>query len=132
MLEQRFARLGLDKTISAEKRHDILLVVSELVTNAGCATPHSAISFSAVLEVQGIWVGVWDASDDKPTPRDICLEGVTPDSRALDEGYASEEIGGLGLPLVMALSDEQGIERTRPHGKWVWAKFHFQVAAGQP
>nr|BFE30758.1 hypothetical protein GCM10010200_030090 [Actinomadura rugatobispora] len=76
-------------------------------------------------------VQVWDASDEQPTPRtaiELELDDITPDPNALDEGHQSDEIGGLGLPLVMALADEIGIDPTPPKGKWVWARFHFTPA----
>jgi anti-sigma regulatory factor (Ser/Thr protein kinase) len=127
LLVQRFALLGLDRKICAEERHDILLAVSELVTNACAATPHAAITFRAVFEDGNVWVGVWDSSDKEPTPRPVMsldIEDITPDPHALDEGHWSDQIGGLGLPLVMALTRDRGIEPTPPRGKWVWARFH--------
>ena len=49
---------------------------------------------------------------------EMTLDDVVPDARALDDGGT----GGLGLPIVQALSAECGVTKTEPFGKWVWAK----------
>jgi hypothetical protein len=45
---------------------------------------------------------------------------VSPDAAALDAGH-DDGTGGWGLPIVETLSLRCGVERTRPHGKWVWS-----------
>ncbi|GAA2451305.1 hypothetical protein GCM10010191_81740 [Actinomadura vinacea] len=124
-LEQRLGLLGLLDRLPAELIDDLHLSVSELVTNACAATPDQEITFKAVFEDRSIWVGVWDASDEEPTPRrlqPLSLEDLQPDARALDEGHQSGDIGGLGLQIVMALTEDRSVDRTHP-GKWVWARF---------
>jgi anti-sigma regulatory factor (Ser/Thr protein kinase) len=131
LLDHRLARLKLDKVIfqtSDELRHDILLTVSELVTNACDATPHREITFKAVFEHRSLWVGVWDASRELPQPKtiaELAAEDIEPDPDALNEGYESKDIGGWGLPLIMGLSQDRSITPTPPEGKWVWARFTF-------
>jgi anti-sigma regulatory factor (Ser/Thr protein kinase) len=131
LLEQHFAVLGLGQEVDRELRRDILLSVSELVTNACTAAPHTAITFRAVAEDGCLTLCVWDTSNAEPTPRTVVeleLDDITPDPNALDKGHQSDEIGGLGLPLVMALANECGVDPTPPTGKWVWARFHLPPA----
>ncbi len=82
---------------------DVVLVVSELVTNA---VRHA--NGPIVLEVQrhsdGVEVGVEDASPVLPHPR------------------SGDEEGGRGLPIVDALASCWGVHNC-PTGKRVWARF---------
>ncbi len=86
---------------------DIVLVVSELVTN-----PVRHANGPIVLEVQRRWdgveVGVEDASPVLPHPR------------------SADEEGGRGLPIVDALASCWGV-RSCPTGKHVWARFTPQA-----
>jgi anti-sigma regulatory factor (Ser/Thr protein kinase) len=135
MLEQRIALLGLDKVISEELRYDIFLAVQELVVNACDATPLRPITFKAVFEDRSLWIGVWDASNKQPRPKEIAElgpEDIEPDPNALNEGYTCHGIRGWGLPLVISLTDDRNVTPTPPEGKWVEARFHFLAAEGQP
>jgi anti-sigma regulatory factor (Ser/Thr protein kinase) len=107
---------------------DIYLAASELVTNACEARRLEAITFKARFEARAVWVGVWDSSDEAPRPKRVVereLDDIKPAPNALDEGYESEDIGGWGLALVMALTGDRNVEPTRPRGKWVSARFSF-------
>lgn len=122
MLEQRLGRWSLDRLKHEELIYNLHVCASELVTNACRATPHTAITFRAVRVRASITVSVWDASDLVPSVAGVTELDVTPDARALDDGY-DDGTGGLGLPLVLALSSELGVQRTAPRGKWIWARF---------
>ncbi len=98
---------------------DIGLAAVELASNACDATPSAEISFKARFDpvAATVWVGVWDSSPYRPTPRNPELSPETID--ALPDGH---EFGGWGLPIVLALSLESGASST-PAGKWVYAIF---------
>jgi anti-sigma regulatory factor (Ser/Thr protein kinase) len=106
---------------------DIQLVITELINNACEATPEDQISFCGSYEPEqgSIWVGVWDSSPEHPEPKPLDpILDITPDARALDEGYEFQGIGGRGLNLVMAMAAERNVRLTdNPRGKWVWARF---------
>ena len=98
---------------------DIELAAVELASNACAATPATEISFKARFDpvAATVWVGVWDSSPYRPTPRnpELSLEAID----ALPEDH---EFGGWGLSIVLALSLESGVSST-PAGKWVYAVF---------
>jgi anti-sigma regulatory factor (Ser/Thr protein kinase) len=93
-------------------RDDVLLVASELVTNAvlhsGC-TPGEELALVAKLIPGGLEIAVTDPgrSDTTPTPR---------------PSYAGP--GGVGLRIVEALARRWGTERR--HGRRVWAELALQ------
>ena len=101
---------------------EVLLIVTELVTNAVRSVPDSMIRVRCTLEVGGVLLAVWDASGAMPVARPL-VPDVRPDPLALEPGH---EDGGRGLHLVRALASECGACTAEPSGKWVWAK----VAAG--
>ncbi|GGU99870.1 hypothetical protein GCM10010182_16200 [Actinomadura cremea] len=101
---------------------DVLLIVAELITNAGRITPDSEIRVRVAREGGAVLVAVWDSSDAMPLVRPL-VRDVLPDASALEPGRHE---GGRGLHLVRALASGCGACRTEPSGKWVWAK----VAAG--
>jgi anti-sigma regulatory factor (Ser/Thr protein kinase) len=90
---------------SSERRHGLLLVVSELVTNA-VVHAGSAPEVVATHRRRRVRVEVYD--DDVSPP--VVREPGTLDSR-----------GGFGLAMVAALSDRWGWEPTAG-GKRVWAE----------
>ncbi|QFG24625.1 ATP-binding protein [Actinomadura sp. WMMB 499] len=103
---------------------DMCLIVGELVANAVKSTPDGEISVRLTREPRGVLFGVWDSSDDLPVanpPPDLSLDDITPDPEALDPGH-DEGTCGRGLPIVQALSSQCGVDRTDPHGKWVWSR----------
>jgi anti-sigma regulatory factor (Ser/Thr protein kinase) len=88
---------------------DVVLVVSELVTNA---VVHAETPSLLVLEMTPgkLRVEVHDESVDAPVPRD-------PDPQH----------GGYGLQLVESIADEWGWSTT-PTGKVVWAEHRWNSA----
>jgi two-component sensor histidine kinase len=90
---------------SSERRHGLLLVVSELVTNA-VVHARSAPEVVATQWSRRVRVEVYDNDVSPPVVRD---------PSTLDSG------GGFGLAMVAALSDRWGWEPTAT-GKRVWAE----------
>ena len=93
------ARLGLQ----AEQGEDLLLVVSEMVTNA---VRHGAppVELEVAADDEHVLVVVADGSPGRPQPR--CAD--------------SDAEGGRGMALVDVLAAEHGV-RPQPPGKSVWA-----------
>ncbi|GGU97069.1 hypothetical protein GCM10010182_11490 [Actinomadura cremea] len=106
---------------------DVQLVASELITNALRCTPDREIRVRLTREPASVLLGVWDSSDVMPMikrSRAPSLDDFAPDPRALDAGDEADT-GGRGLPIVEAISAKCGIDRTSPHGKWVWSQISF-------
>lgn len=93
------ARLGLD-----EQGHDLVLVVSEMVTNA-VRHGEPPVQLEVVADDDGVVVAVVDGSARRPQ------------RRAADD----DAEGGRGMTLVDMLAMEHGVE-ARPPGKTVWAR----------
>jgi len=96
---------------------DVLLVASELITNASKAAPNSQIKLRLNHNSQGIFISVWDPASTLPAAKpvtELTLE-------ALDASPNTWDNGGWGLPLVQALAAACGHHPTDPSGKWVWA-----------
>ena len=92
------ARLGLDEVVD-----DLLLVVSELVTNAvRHGAPPVRLELHADADVVRVAVG-----DGEP---------ALPEARDVDD----DAEGGRGMVLVELLAREHGV-REQPPGKTVWA-----------
>ncbi|MFD7897599.1 ATP-binding protein [Streptomyces sp. NPDC059479] len=107
------ARLELRKALAgwglAELEDSALLVLSELLTNAGRhaqVVPEQTIETYYFRRPAGLRIEVYDASPELP-----CRRTAEP-----------EASGGRGLVLVEALADEWGvIEHGGGQGKTVWA-----------
>ncbi|MFD0902196.1 ATP-binding protein [Actinomadura sediminis] len=96
----------------------------QLVTNALRCTPDREIRVRLTREPGSVLLGVWDSSDELPIAKrtaESTLDDLVPDPLALDAGHGAGT-GGRGLPIVEALSTRCGVDRTRPHGKWVWSR----------
>ncbi|TDC79429.1 ATP-binding protein [Actinomadura sp. 7K507] len=103
---------------------DMCLIASELVTNALECAPGREIRVRLRREPEGVLLGVWDPSDEMPVVHaldELTLADVAPDPDALDPGHEAGTCG-RGLPIVEALSSEWQVEKTAPHGKWVWSR----------
>ena len=130
MLDQRLHLWGLAALRHGDLAHDLRLCADELTANAMEAAPREMITFRASYAPNHrmITLSTWDASNDQPTVKQIVElepEDIIPDAHALDPGRNNHQIGGWGLPLVVALSSAQGVEHTPPRGKWVWASFQL-------
>lgn len=113
----RLAEWGLDGLAD-----DVCLIAGELVANAVKCTPDGQVRVRLTREPGGVLFGVWDSSDDLPVakpPPDLAAD-IAPDPEALDPGH-DEGTCGRGLPIVEALSSQCGVDKTEPHGKWVWS-----------
>jgi anti-sigma regulatory factor (Ser/Thr protein kinase) len=95
--------------VADELTHSVVLLASELVTNAvlHCRTSYAQVGVTLTL--------------DGP---DLVLEVSDPDRDRLPLLHDSDpdEEGGRGLALVSALSDDWGC-RQDPYTKCVWARF---------
>ena len=103
-------RLGL-----GEEGDDLLLVVSEMVTNAvRHALPPVELQISAADD--RVVVAVADSSPEPPAPRDADADAE----------------GGRGMALVDLLCEAHGV-RAQPPGKTVWAAVRrARPASSQP
>lgn len=82
------------------------LIVSELVSNAGAATPGQEIGLGIQREENSVLIGVSDSSDQEPVAG--CADLM--------------DTSGRGLFIVAALATESGWHRVEPGGKVVWAR----------
>ncbi|MFI1507572.1 ATP-binding protein [Streptomyces sp. NPDC020597] len=98
---------------------DLMLVVSELVTNA-LRHGGGLAGFEAVLVPDGIRLAVRDHSDEIPSG--VCGPAPPPAERAA---------GGYGWPLVRRLAREIEIEREPAGGKTIRAFVPIRTADGQ-
>ncbi|MEU1514799.1 ATP-binding protein [Streptomyces sp. NPDC005811] len=110
------ARLFATETLAGwglagtERADDVLLCVSELVTNALLHGVPPGRQFLLFLRYDGrvIRVEVHDSGAGVP--------------HVIEDGDEDEDEGGRGLLLVSALSDQWGV-RERELGKAVWCEF---------
>lgn len=116
---RRHTRQQLRKWHLEEFADDLLLAVSEIVTNSVKATGtlEAPTSYTELydqhlatvllrlrLTASGLYAEVWDRADESPMPQQASV---------LDEG-------GRGLALVAALCDDWGFYSSRHGGKVTW------------
>jgi anti-sigma regulatory factor (Ser/Thr protein kinase) len=106
----RRALLALDGTLPEPTRGDLLLLVSELVTNA---VRHAEVGPDRSLRVEGVRLG----------PR-VTIEVTDPGSGFDMVLPARSEPGGWGLVLVDRLAERWGVNRT-PAGTRVWFEMRW-------
>ncbi|MEO3786878.1 ATP-binding protein [Actinocorallia sp. B10E7] len=118
----RLARTLITRRITqwgcTHRLDDVLLVASELITNASKAAPNSRIRLRLNHNSQGILISVWDPAPALPIAKpaaELTLEALDASPNTWDNG------GGWGLPLVLALSSSCGHHPVPSGGKWVWA-----------
>ncbi|MFF7856278.1 ATP-binding protein [Streptomyces sp. NPDC007904] len=99
-------------TTAPETADDVLLTVSELVTNAHTHA-HSTAQLIMAWDNNCLHISVHDTSATLPAPR----------------GPSTERVGGRGMLLVDALADTWEA-RPCPHGKTVTACFRGPGAEG--
>ncbi|TYB48494.1 ATP-binding protein [Actinomadura chibensis] len=94
---------------------DAVLIASELLTNAVRATPNAPISLRMALVEEGLRIGVWDTSPERPktSAPDLSM----PTQRIPDN---ASDPGGWGLGIIASLSKYYGC-RPEHDGKCVWA-----------
>ncbi|MEU5876311.1 ATP-binding protein [Spirillospora sp. NPDC047279] len=85
---------------------DLVLIVSELATNAVNAAPDRLIDMRVSVNGQEVRIELEDPVRDPPRLRD-----AEPD-----------ELGGRGLGIVDLLADEWGAQQ-EPDGKVVWVRY---------
>ena len=108
--EARRALLEQDGDLPEPVRGDLLLLASELVTNA---VRHGEVGPEGSLRVEGVRAG----------PR-VTIE-VTDPGPGFDMVLpACSDPGGWGLVLVDQLADRWGVNRT-PAGTCVWFEMHW-------
>jgi hypothetical protein len=98
-----------------ERSGDIVVVVSELLTNAlrytvpcpGAAWPRWPVRLGLLQPGPWVLCAVSDPSDEVPVPKEA--------------GWFSES--GRGLQVVSSLCDKWGCTEPGPRGKAVWAMF---------
>jgi hypothetical protein len=102
----------------ADMSDDVLLIATELMTNAATATPCGEIRLRLDREAGGVLLSVWDAADEMPQPRpcpELTLESLDVSEVGWDDN------GGWGLSLVAGVATDHGCDRDPRGGKWAWA-----------
>lgn len=104
----------------AERREDIAMVISELLTNALC---HAVPPPGHARPQRPVRLGLL-----QPGPCVLCA--VTDPSKAapVPQGLSSLAETGRGLHIVCALSDRWGYTTLNDSGKVVWATFTSPLA----
>ncbi|MFJ1544081.1 ATP-binding protein [Streptomyces sp. NPDC088246] len=119
-LVRQFVREALVDWACDVRADDVLLCVSELVTNALLhgVPPGRGFRLHLYLEPADgtLRIEVHDSGDGE-----VCLA---------DSWAASDEEGGRGLLLVAALADKWGVGERDP-GKVVWCEFEASAGVGR-
>lgn len=111
-LEARRALLAGDGSMPAAVREDVMLLMTELVTNA---VRHAGVGPERSLSTEVRW-----------KPGRVWVEVTNPCIAPKDFGVRKDDkgVGGWGLVLVDQIADRWGIER-KPAGTTVW----FEIAS---
>ena len=110
-----FTAATLQRWGVADRREDIVVVVSELLTNAlrytvpcpGAVWPRWPVRLGLLQPGPWVLCAISDPSDEVPAPKEPCWS---------DES-------GRGLHVVESLCDEWGCTAPTARGKVVWATF---------
>ncbi|RMI31106.1 ATP-binding protein [Streptomyces triticirhizae] len=110
--------------LTADRLHGLLLILTELVTNAvrhaALLTP--TIGVEVAVDTQWVWVRVEDGHPYRP--------------HALAASPERQRTGGRGLLLVQATAHEAGgscgVRATADGGKVIWAVLPLDRIAGGP
>jgi anti-sigma regulatory factor (Ser/Thr protein kinase) len=94
--------------LRADQRDRLVLVVSEIVTNA-VRHARSLVHLRVVRRHSTVRVEIHDDASAMPRFREP----------------APDDLDGRGLHLVEALADEWGVTPSVPRGKTVWAQVHL-------
>ncbi|MFD4947366.1 ATP-binding protein [Streptomyces sp. NPDC058409] len=120
-LVRQFVRQALVDWACDTRADDVLLCVSELVTNALLHGVPPGRGFRTHLYLEPadgvLRVEVHDSGDGEV--------------RLADEGAAPDAEGGRGLLLVAALADKWGVGERNP-GKVVWCEFEVRGRTPRP
>jgi anti-sigma regulatory factor (Ser/Thr protein kinase) len=113
---RRAAAAAMDAGVPVQEpvRSDVLLVVSELVSNA-VRHGEGPIDLAVEVSTSHVHVEVTDQGDARPQP-------ARP---------AAMSQSGRGLLIVDSIADAWGVS-VEPHGKTVWADLLIQPALAQP
>lgn len=111
----RQAVIERDGALPASVREDVLLLVTELVTNA---VRHAGVGPEQSMRVDLRW---W--------PRRVRLEVVDPGTsfKRPPARPRSDDLGGWGLVLVDRIADRWGVQRTAS-GTCVWCELGFEAS----
>lgn len=111
-MEKALVEWGLTDVVDT-----VLLLVSELVTNAVQHAPHAGIGFAATQDEGLLLIEVQDGSSDPPVPR---------------HEPADIAESGRGLDLVDSLADDWGWMPHADGTKSTWALITVPPAVGLP
>jgi anti-sigma regulatory factor (Ser/Thr protein kinase) len=110
---RHFVKDSLEAWDAAVFEEAAVLLVSEVVTNA-VLHARSAPTLTVRLRPGLLWVGVADASDTVPAPKQYGIEAAT----------------GRGLRLVERISTRWGVRSDGTGGKVVWFELDEGAASG--
>lgn len=114
LVEQRLVKWGLNAATD-----DVLLVTTELVTNASAVNRGQIIELRVRRDGASLLIEVWDPSNEIPTVAPF-IE-LNPNELDLSE-ESFDANGGWGLRIVQALATDCGYQRVPSGGKVVWAR----------
>ncbi|MFJ5815192.1 ATP-binding protein [Streptomyces sp. NPDC093108] len=119
-LVRQFVRAALVDWACDARGDDVLLCVSELVTNALLHGVPPGRGFRLRLHLEPV-DGILRVEVHDSGGREV---------RLADSWAGRDEEGGRGLRLVAALADKWGVGEREP-GKVVWCEFEVPVGAGR-